>query len=143
MKDYRNLLIAAGYAETDGQIVGASHQELLQLARQVGGLLPTIYQDFMSVCGRRAGRFALDIDLFFPDVLELREEVLEMLEETDSQYRLSPTALVFAGYQGGQYLLFDCKSGDDPAVFRLWDDGQEPTQVAERLSSFLVSMVIP
>ncbi|MEM1182847.1 MAG: SMI1/KNR4 family protein [Acidobacteriota bacterium] len=135
----RQLLVASGVA-TAAELYGLSAQEIEALEAKIGLVFPGVYREFLSVAGRSAGRFASEVDVFFPDVVELQGEAKELIAECKPGYQLPDDALIFTGYQGYQYTFFRCL-GDDPPVYRFFDDDEEPTQTADSLSAFLREMV--
>ncbi|MEM1182946.1 MAG: SMI1/KNR4 family protein [Acidobacteriota bacterium] len=139
MTGIRDLLVASGVA-TDADLFGLSPQEIGAFEARTGLAFPGIYRDFLSVAGRSAGRLALDIDLLYPDVVGLQERAIALIAECKPAYELPADALVFGGYQGYQYTFFQCV-GDDPPVFRFFDDDEDPTLTSESLSAFFRYMV--
>ena len=135
----QRLLLSEGIASKE-ELVGLSSQELKDFEEKTRLVLPARYTDFLRAAGKSAGLLGLDIDLFYPRVLELRSEVEELITECKPDYLLPANAHVFSGYQGSQYHFFCC-DGDDPPVFRLFDDDLEPTELTGTFSAFFRYMV--
>ena len=136
---YRELLIERGIANSS-DIVGVSSKELESLEVEIALSLPAAYRQFLSDCGKRAGRLGRDIELFYPQMRHMRTEAEELLDEGTLEYQLPSDAFVFSGYQGYIYHFFRCASSDPP-VWRLRDDDEPPMQVADSFSDHFRRMV--
>lgn len=95
--------------------------------------------------GWGAGHFLTGIDVFYPQVLRIREGAEELLDEDGSPFTLSPNHFVFSMNQGCQFSYFDAGSGeDDPAVYDYIEgemEGKLPMKIADRFSEYLLLRV--
>lgn len=111
----RERLLSSGLASTDS-IQGCSEQELDQIALIAQRPLPAGYRDFMAAFGRHAGRFLRDIEMFFPAVLTLRPDAIEILKDYEENSLVLPErSFVFAMRYKEQFMFFG-PDGDDPSV---------------------------
>ena len=63
-------------------IEGCTTDEIAQLKKiQNIGKLPPLYVEFLSKLGKKAGAFGVGSDMFYPVLLELKEEAIYILDE--------------------------------------------------------------
>jgi hypothetical protein len=135
-------LIASGIA-TPGSISGCSSEEIGSIEKRLGLPLPGTYVDFLRVAGKRAGAFMRDIDVFYPNMLGLRERAEEILENWEEGRLLLPDdALVFAMRTGEQFMFFlaDGKNSAPPIWFYI-EESSEFKKIAESLGDVLESEI--
>jgi SMI1 / KNR4 family (SUKH-1) len=121
-------LIEAGLAEP-AKIRGCREEEIGRLEKELGVVLPAFYRLFLTRMGRSAGAFLSGTDFLFADLGGLRLQAEQLLHESKAGFRLSDTDFVFAVHQGYQFLFFDTKESDDPAVWR-YQEGDAASQKA-------------
>jgi SMI1/KNR4 family protein SUKH-1 len=129
-------LIEAGLAEP-AEIRGCRDKDIERLEKESDVALPAYYRLFLSRMGRSAGAFLLGTDFLFADLGGLRRQAEQLLQETKAGFRLKDTDFVFAVHQGYQFLFFDTKESDDPAVW-LYDEGDDaPRKVFSHFPEWL------
>lgn len=112
--DLRKSLLAAGLAD-DTSIQGCSPRELAQIECAAGRPLPTAYKEFMAHFGKCAGRLLRDVEMFYPSILELRENAIEILEDrTARDVSLPACSFVFGVRNYEQFVCFSDLSDDPP-----------------------------
>ena len=114
-------LIEAGLAEP-ATIRGCREEEIGRLEQDLCVALPAFYRLFLTRMGRSCGAFLTGTDFLFPDLGSLRLQAEQLLLETNVGFRLKDADFVFAVHQGYQFLVFDTKESDDPAVW-LYEEG--------------------
>jgi SMI1/KNR4 family protein SUKH-1 len=133
-------LIAAGLADP-ATIQGCRDEDIERLERESGVALPIAYRLFLRRMGRSAGAFLVGTDFRFADLGGLLRQAEQLLQETQSPFRLKDADFVFAVHQGYQFLFFDTTESDDPAVW-LYDDGEAaPREVFDHFSEWLEASV--
>jgi hypothetical protein len=127
------------------QIKGCSRSEIKEIRELSVYPLPKAYIAFLSVMGWGAGHFLTGIDVFYPQVLRIREGAEALLDEDGSPFNLSPNHFVFSMHQGYQFNYFDAGAGeDDPAVYDYIEgemEGKLPVKIADRFSEYLLLRV--
>ena len=127
----------AGFSE----IKGCGREEVDEVRASFGFPLPGLYEAFLRVMGRGAGRLYVGTDIFYPEVLGNREAAEDLLGEDGVAFTLSPRDFVFSMHQGYQFMYFTAAEGeDDPPVY-YYTEGGSPVRVADRLSEFLMEAV--
>jgi len=116
--------------------VGVTGDDIVELEVRQGVQLPMTYKQFLTECGRSAGLLLYDVSAFFPQTRELKEDVMEMLEEEGVNIDIPDNAFFFSSYLGDQYNYFICDGSQDPEVFHL-DSRGRVTQLAESFSAFI------
>jgi hypothetical protein len=129
-------LIEAGLAEP-AKILGCRDEDIERLEKQSGVALPASYRQFLLRMGQSAGTFLSGTDFLFADLGGLRLQAEQLLRETNADFRLKEKDFVFAVHQGYEFLFFDTKEADDPAVW-LYDEGDDaPRKVFGHFSEWL------
>ena len=100
-----------------GDIIGCTPEQIEEIERHYNLKLPAIYREYLSVLGRRSGRYMDDVASGYPRVLGLRERAIELLEADEATIELPGDAFVFSMYQGFTFMFFNISDGDDPAVY--------------------------
>ena len=130
-----SMLLDSGRAAS-ADVSGLTEQEITTVEADQGVKLPPIYRAFLAIMGKSAGSLFVGSDAFFPQILGLRCDAEELLEENSSPFTLDSTDVVFLMHQGYQF-MFMHGSDDDPPVFLYKEGDDRPSLVASRLSSFL------
>ncbi|HKI33759.1 MAG TPA: SMI1/KNR4 family protein [Gemmataceae bacterium] len=134
-------LVQTGLAGPDS-FQGCMGEEVKSLEGQFSLRLPQCYRDFLSVMGRAAGEFLLGTDYSFPKMLGFRKDAEGLLQTSQSNFKLPPTAFVFMFHQGYTVLFFDCHDDpDDPPVFMFTEAEKEPRKIADSFSAWLLIAV--
>jgi hypothetical protein len=137
MSRFIDWLRAAGLDE-GRPIVGISATEIGQLAAAQGQTeLPAVYREFLEDCGRGAGLFHRDVECFFPAMMDLKQELVEMLEEVGIDFTVPAAAFVFSAYQGFQYHYFICDGTADPAVYEITNGGKGVKLLEQSFSEYI------
>jgi hypothetical protein len=124
------------------ECVGAAPTDIEGLARDQGVAgLPAAYEGFLKVAGFGCGRLWEGTDAFFPELIGLRDESKELLEEGDLGDLLEATDVVIAMHQGYEFLYLSGEA-EDPAVFRFTEGGAGAIQVAERFTELILASLI-
>ena len=84
--------------------------------------LPGRYVEFLKVMGRDAGPIWFGTDAFYPGILSLKDDALEILRDNDVSDLLPTGAIVFAIHQGYQIYWMTNPDQDDPPV-RMYQEG--------------------
>jgi hypothetical protein len=115
----------------DDGLVGLSDEEIQLVTRdQELDHLPARYVEFLRVMGRSAGRLLAGTDVFYPDILGLRRDALELLSENGVAGLIQDGSVVFAMHQGYQVYWMNGAADDPPvlmyhegdsAIRREWD----------------------
>jgi hypothetical protein len=133
-------LIEAGLAGP-ATIRGCREEEIGRLEKELGVALPALYRLFLARIGRSAGAFLSGTDFLFADLGGLRLQAEQLLHESKAGFRLSDTDFVFAVHQGYQFLFFDTKESDDPAVWRYEEGDTASRKVFSHFSEWLDACV--
>ncbi len=113
-------LIEEGLATHDS-IIGCTSEEVEQLEKKYQGGLPQSFKEFLSLMGRRRGRFFAECDFAYP--FESGREVAQHLFN-ESGKELTDSVMIFLERYGCAVVFFDTKDGIDPPVYVL-QEGRE------------------
>jgi hypothetical protein len=99
------------------KILGCTADEIreIKLAQDVTQL-PPLYEDFLLKMGKKAGKFQIGIDFFYPALLDLKKETLLSLEERSEI--IPRDAFVFS-MQQGYFIMFFRTNELDPPIYSL------------------------
>ena len=133
-----NKLVKGGLAKPE-EICGCSAAEIAEIEAASGhaAQLPAQYRSFLREMGRSAGHFLRGTDVFYPQILKLRNIALALLRECAVGWSLGSHDFVFSSHQGYQFLFFDWSRGDDPPVMLFLEGDTEPRQVFASFSEWL------
>src|SRR6267142_5287076 len=123
-----------------GELKGCTPSEIGQIESTFQLQLPTIYKEFMARMGKAAGHFLVGSDYLFPAPLRLRRDAELLLKQSGVKFRFDRNHFVFLGHQGYEFLFFDAREPQDPAIFLLME-GEEPKQVLPHFSEWLLSCI--
>jgi len=138
---FKDQIVASGLAKEE-EVVGLPLDAISEIEAAQQVCLPAAYRQCISQCGRAAGRLSFDAEFFYPELLELKQMLGEMLVDVGSEWRPPTSAFVFAAYQGFQFFYFICGESDDPPVYRLIDGGTpklEANSFSKWFSGFVAS----
>ena len=133
-------LINEGIASLD-VVIGCSEGEIKEIERKYEIKLPLIYRQFLGSMGKVAGDFLAGTDYQFPVLLELREQAISLLDESNANLSLDKNDFVFLVHQGYQFMFFKTRSSKDPAVFLYEENKQEFKKVYNHFSEWLLASV--
>jgi hypothetical protein len=117
---------------------GCTESEIEQIESAFGINLPTVYKHFLERMGKSAGDFLVGTEYLFPDLLKLRKMAEDLLESCSAQFILHKSDFVFAAHQGYQFLFFRASDSSDPPIFYFLEGEEEPTQVFDHFSEWLL-----
>jgi hypothetical protein len=121
-------------------LIGCTSEEIVLVEQHFACRLPQAYKDFLVIAGRGAGKLFRGTDLFYPRVLALQSEALELFAGLDLLELLPNSAKVFSMHQGYEVNYFEPTS-DDPPVSQ-FVEGQTGVAVAwESFSNFISSSI--
>jgi hypothetical protein len=143
VKTAQSNLVESGLAMADS-FKGCTEDEIKSLERRFSLRLPQCYRHFLAVMGREAGRFLVGTDYSFSWMLrfDFRKAAEKLLQTSQSDFKLPPTAFVFLFHQGYTFLFFDCHNDpDDPPVFMFTEEEKEPRKVSDSFSVWLLTAV--
>lgn len=120
--DLKQRLISLGVASAK-DIVGCSTEEIERLQKTSKMRLPDAYLQFLRVAGKRAGRFLLDVEIFYDDVDRLNQKAFEKLELwEEGKLRLPDNSFVFSMRYGEQFMFFVVDGQrSDPEIFHYYE----------------------
>jgi hypothetical protein len=139
--EFRDHLVAEGLAAA-GDFAGCSEGEIQHVMRaQLVLGVPALYRDFLSVMGRRPFPLMQGTDWAYSDLVELKQDSVELLEENDLDPAMLDDALVIAMHQG--YVIYYIPSAStapaDPPVWT-YAEGGRPTASFGTFREFLRSL---
>jgi hypothetical protein len=137
IEDFADRLVASRFVYAEKPIIGCTDQEIQEMEEKFAIKFPPIYRDYLRVLGRKSGDFLRGEEHSYPDLLDLKEDAQELLRESNSTFRLPPTAFIIWMSQGVQFSFFDCASGDDPPVFHYREGDPVPIKRHEHYSEVL------
>ncbi len=121
---------------------GCSEDQISQVAQAQGiETLPEVYRDILSLMGRRAGRFLVGSEAYYPEIMGLRSAAESLLRENRVPYCLPANAFVFLMHQGYFFCYFLCGGTDDPAVYYYCEGDVAPKEADATLSAYFLKMV--
>ncbi|MFI0404525.1 SMI1/KNR4 family protein [Actinomadura sp. 3N508] len=139
--EFRDRLVAQGLAAAD-DFLGCSDEEIAAVVRaqRVIGL-PALYRDFLAVMGKRPYPLMQGTDWAYRDLLELRQDAADLLDENGLDQAMLDDALVIAMHQGYvlYYIPHASTAPPDPPVWT-YVEGEEPSQSFATFREFLVSL---
>ncbi|WP_083657710.1 SMI1/KNR4 family protein [Herbaspirillum camelliae] len=120
------------------ELHGCNELEMEELEAHFQFRLPGAYREFMSLAGKGAGSLFKGTDIFFPRVLKLQSEAMDLLAELGKSSILSSCAKVFCMHQGYEINYF-LSTEDDPPVMQFFEGQESPTNPWRTFSQFLGS----
>jgi hypothetical protein len=124
----------------DNEIHGFTGLEVGQCEQSIGSVLPHQYREFLLAIGHDAGLIFQGTDILFRNVenlLELRKEAEDLLEENEETFSLPSDAFVFSMHQGYEFNYFVVSEGNDPPVYQYVEGDGPPVLVWDSFSAFL------
>ncbi|MFZ6638843.1 SMI1/KNR4 family protein [Undibacterium sp. TC4M20W] len=142
MFSYLKWLDGSGLVLDETDIVGVAKEEILEIEREFNVPLPGAYKDFLQQCGRKAGLFARDINMFYPDILGIRECYEGVKEEYGIPFEVPKDAFIFYAYQGGFFHYFICDGNEDPEIYSVNDGQIDAHFVIGSFSTFIKEAIL-
>lgn len=117
------------------QIVGCTEREVEHVCFTAGLPLPASYRTLLRTIGKGAGWFMRDIDMFYPKMIGLNAEAVDLLNNWEKGQLLLPNhAFVFGIRCWEQFTFFIADEGlDDPPIFYYYEGDHQFTRVADSL----------
>jgi hypothetical protein len=124
-------------------VVGCTEAEVDEVQAACARPLPAGYKQWLREAGRRVGPPRVNNHfnrscMLYPSMFELREAVIDFMEDSQASDALLATAFPFFDWEGYRYCLLDLSvRNDDPPVLQLDEDTGRPFQVFPSLSRFI------
>jgi hypothetical protein len=134
-----DALVSSGGLSSSG-LQGCSPDEIYSLEQHFGCHLPLEYAEFMRVAGCKAGKLFNGTDIFYPRVLGLKSEALELLDENRKKDLLPSDGIVFCMHQGYE-LNYMIPGAANPCVWQ-YIDGADQCVVGKQSFTDFVSEAI-
>lgn len=134
---FAEKLYSSGLADDGDPLIACSQEEFFVIQDKLVVRLPSIYQAFLLKMGRSTADFLRGEERCYPQLLTLISDAQELLSESNTNFRLPPTAFVFWMSQGAQFAFFDTVEGDDPPVYHYREDDLEPIKRHDHFSQWL------
>ncbi|PXX46782.1 SMI1/KNR4 family protein [Undibacterium pigrum] len=134
--DFKKWLIQAGICK-ENEIKGVAEAEIKSLEATFSVTLPGSYKDFLRQCGVSAGVFCQDVDFFYDEIVRLKDDFTDALDEWNKTFRPPEKAFVFSAYQGGSYHYFVCDGNDNPPIYVFYEENLEPVIVAAEFIEYM------
>jgi hypothetical protein len=109
------MAVRAGKADRRN-IVPMSPNEVQALEGGQSSPLPGAYRAFLVRAGRAFGQIGIGDDMFYPDIIDLRTDVQELLNVNRIDHQLGDSETPFFMHEGYKALWLK-GPGDDPPVF--------------------------
>lgn len=119
-------------------IAGCTSAEIDAIKQSIRKPLPEVYEQFLTMMGRQAGRFFQGTDMYYPAILGLNEDAAQILEEESAGLVLPETAIVFSMHQGYQFMFMSSDEGDDPPVYYYIEGADQFVRKYDHFSQFLL-----
>ncbi|ONI88189.1 hypothetical protein ALI144C_06950 [Actinosynnema sp. ALI-1.44] len=118
-------------------VVGLLESEIRDVERDQETPLPAEYVDFLTYMGRRAGKFFVGTDIFYPGILGAKRDAFELFDEFRVERLINDSSLVFAIHQGYQIYWMADTLKIDPPVFMYEEGGGRVVKKWDSFSRFL------
>ena len=110
-----------------GDAVGTSLEEIAQLERRLGVMLPAAYREYLLWMGQDFNGIFRGSNWFASDLEANREVLKGLLEELGSRYEVISSHVVFFTHQRYMAAWFDAAENEsDPKCLFINDGMQEP-----------------
>jgi hypothetical protein len=117
-------------------IEGCHKADVMRIEERLGVILAESHREFLEKMGLFAGEFMDESQMFYPELIDLKDEAIQSLERIAPQeLRLPEDAVVFDAYRQGEQFHFYLNDGsDDPRVYT-WVPGD--TEFRDLKQTFL------
>jgi hypothetical protein len=140
LAEVKRKLVEAGIATVES-FSGCSQPEIDAIEVRFDLQLPPAYSQFLSEIGHRAGDFLAGIDYSYPNLLEFRSWMQELIDQCAISFSLAPTGYVFLSSQGYAFCFFYCNDNPDPPVYCLQEGEKQPQKIFDSFSDWLLAAV--
>lgn len=141
MDSFMQRLVANGFVMDDTSLCGCDDEQIAEIEHRFNIQLPPVYKSFLLSMGQSSGDFLTGSDLLFPEVLELRDDAEELLNESKADFALSESDFVFCMHQGWQFMFFDCRAGDAAPIYQYSQGDDRPSKIFDSFSLWLESIL--
>ncbi len=122
----------------DSDLLGLSDGEIHEVCEDQGlERLPQCYVEFLRLMGRKAGRVFRGTDAFYPEILGLKNDALDLLVQNGVEDLMGSDAAVFAMHQGYQVIWMVNSDDDDPSVVMYQEGDQGLSKQWRSFTAFL------
>ncbi|WP_412742821.1 SMI1/KNR4 family protein [Krasilnikovia sp. MM14-A1004] len=123
---------------TSAELIGISAAEIDEVAEdQSVASMPSRYVEFLRVMGRTAGPLLVGTDAFYPDILGIKRDGLELLTDNSVSGFAPTSAIFFAMHQGYQVYWMPSSLSDDPPVYMYQEGDKGVTREWRSFTEFL------
>ncbi|WP_312414442.1 SMI1/KNR4 family protein [Comamonas sp.] len=116
-------------------LLGCNSDEIRLVEKHFECLLPDEYRYFLQIAGRSAGKIFQGTDIFYPRILELKDEAQVLLVELDVAHLLPADAKIFCMHQGYEINYF-LPGSSDPPIFQFFEGQLSISQPWASLSEY-------
>ncbi|TDC63718.1 SMI1/KNR4 family protein [Micromonospora sp. KC207] len=107
------------------ELVGMSEAEVREVASdQSVSSMPSRYVEFLRLMGKAAGALLVGTDAFYPGILGLKRDGLELVTGSGLDGLVPSDVIVFAMHQGYQVYWMSSELSDDPPVY-MYQEGDK------------------
>jgi hypothetical protein len=121
------------------ELIPCSLDDIAQVERANAVQLPVAYRTFLILCGRGAGGFMDDLDVFFPGILDATKWFHKTFGDI---VQLPPNAFVFMECLAQEAMYFVCDGTPDPQIMHFREDRDKPTLAYRSIWEFLEKSLI-
>ncbi len=126
---------------TKEEMEGCSLENVEMREKNASLSLPLQYREFLLGIGRGAGILFQGTDIFFPSIIGLKTDAVNLLKENGENFTLSSVDFVFSMHQGYEFCYFNTSEGDDPPVYQYIEGSGSPMIVWKSFSDFLMDSI--
>ncbi|GAB2724862.1 SMI1/KNR4 family protein [Comamonas sediminis] len=108
-------------------LLGCNSDEINFVEKHFECVLPAEYRCFLHIAGRAAGKIFQGTDIFYPRILELKDEAQVLLVELDVAHLLPADAKIFCMHQGYEINYF-LPGSNDPPIFQFFEGQSSVSQ---------------
>ncbi len=98
--------------------------------------LPQAYKAFLEIAGRGAGKLFQGTDIYYPRLLSLQAEAIDLMAQNNLPKMLPDAAIVFCMHQGYEVNYF-LPTSENPPVYQYVEGQPSPVQAWNSFSGFL------
>lgn len=123
---------------SEQEIIPCSVDEISTLLVNNKYSLPMDYRQFLLAMGKKAGRFMQGTDFFYPEILSLKKEAIDLLIENEEDFSLPEEAFVFSMHQGYEFLFFKLNNEDNYAIYQYIEGEGNPKKAWNSFNDFII-----
>ncbi|WLQ14472.1 SMI1/KNR4 family protein [Hahella aquimaris] len=107
---------------TADELIGAAPCDIINLEKSFSVQLPDSYKNFLLCCGKNMEKLGSMLILSYPDILNLRDSLDNLIEEEELGIRIPKKSFVFSSFDELIFDFFICNGNPDPVIYRV-DEG--------------------